>query len=196
MSQKGIYLSSWAKITILATLIVFCFVFGFYAGTRSEQDNLIKNKVVEVSKPTEAGKFIEWKEYKNDELGISFNYPAECVGLILEINKGKTGMLLYRNFESNTGCPLRGLYMKTSDYVPLEGEMGACLPEKFNEKKSNYESTNGVKFMVYEAPIYSINDCTSIEYTDATINLKNGPFVFRGEKSYDFLKILHSVKIY
>ncbi|MFA7315421.1 MAG: hypothetical protein WC059_01295 [Candidatus Paceibacterota bacterium] len=101
MSQKGIYLSSWAKITILATLIVFCFVFGFYAGTRSEQDNLIKNKVVEVSKPTEAGKFIEWKEYKNDELGISFNYPAEFGEI--SIQKSEDGTQFRMNSSNPSG---------------------------------------------------------------------------------------------
>lgn len=186
MSQKGIYLSSWAKITILAALIVFCFVFGFYAGTRSEQDNLIKNKVVEVSKPTETGKFAEWKEYKNDELGISFMYPSNYGDVKIEYRKyGKLQQFIgtFSNNEFLFGSP--------SICEVCDGENGIYQFEYAWRvpKITNYNINNiGYEYIESEATFHAV------------FILKNKPafknFEFYGALNENNKKIINSIKIY
>lgn len=139
------------------------------------------------------------KEYKNDQLGISFKYPVSCGDISLESQKGKIGFLFYENFKVSDECILSGLYAKTISYIPVDGETSACLPEKFDDKYSNYSTPtpDSVKIKIYDPEIFSTNDCNpTLGEIDATVNLKNSSFVLRGKKSYSFLTILDSLKVY
>ena len=209
--NKSIHISSFPKIIFLASIIVFCFVFGFYTGTKSEQDNQIKNKIVEVSKPIEDGKFVEWKEYKNDDLGISFMYPAVCGEIkydsqwATEAQKAYfTGGVFEGSFSVySPDCHIRGFGGVTKNFSAGREGTGYEVVG-FNPKKKNFTNALGFDALTYQdAPdLYKVCELCGIGggHTRFEFNLKSSKFPaisFIGwSGDPQFMKIIDSVKIY
>lgn len=89
-----------------------------------------KNKVVPVVMPVDTATPINldaltWKEYRSEELGISFEYPAELVDTEFFFGPGDTGRFFYGGikFPSNNTLSVKTI---TRDYsTPKDGNWGA-----------------------------------------------------------------------
>lgn len=86
---------------------------------------------------------IEWREYKNDELGISFSYPSrKSVNQDWRIGNGDTGRSFQATIELESGARIFG-YAFTSDYTVGKGAPGVSTEGYIVQDGKYYVRTKG-----------------------------------------------------
>ena len=140
------------------------------------------------------------KEYKNDQLGFSFEYPSICGDIKVTENSNKAFQAAPTNADR---CPLGAIFGVTKDYIPEFEECG--LPAPFDPNRATadssesvYQSGSGVNFLSQYGVSLS-NDCgPEFGRMRSLFNLKHSiPAIeFYGFMSWDFMHIMYSVKVY
>lgn len=142
------------KYLYIAVVIVIIIVAGFtlYSEEKKDKQNIILNGCDQSATTTDCSKItqinpvptpepesneIEWREYKNNELGISFSYPSKkSVNQDWGIGRGDTGRSFQATIELESRARIFG-YAFTSDYsVPKGGP--AVGPEGYIVKDGKY----------------------------------------------------------
>jgi len=194
----GSKLNSILLLVLIALMVIALFIMSknkeLYLGaldiknTEVVIDNSIINSNTENTEQ-------DWKEYKNDELGISFNYPSSCGNMkIVETETDKEHVLIIPTNIEN--CPIESIG-GTSDKFRLEDITECPWPKKLQYNENNFESESGIPILISLPEGHTCED--DIGTIHALVNLKHnlssGSFIGRPISS-EFIEMLSSVKVY
>ncbi|MFA6397904.1 MAG: hypothetical protein WDK96_03640 [Candidatus Paceibacterota bacterium] len=145
------------------------------------------------------------REYKNDEIGLSFSYPASCG----EIKTGskKDSLFFSAGPENTKDCPIVGLYGAYPDFIDEVGECPVFMD--FIERNIKYDEGVNIDYFINENGVHLLleknySDISPVCLPDfggmsARINLKHTMHGIKlvGDMSANFLYgILNSIKTY
>ncbi len=150
-----------------------------------------------------SGQQNQMKEYKNDTLGISFNYSAKCG----DIKVTQEANSFEGRFTNDKDCPIISLWGVSKDYSTIADGEECGWPGQINFDTIITDSAtrqvikndeHGSKFLI-EFSLGTPDACgPSFGEAKATFNLKHKiqEMEFLGTISRDFMETLYSVKIY
>lgn len=200
MQTKKILTIILIIIALLAVSVV-----GYYSGKKEKNIPEINNQISELPQNiTEISK--ELKEYKNDELGISFMYPEICGEMKIRQDQYTISIVPTTNLDY---CSIKHIEVSIKEYdqnyEDEEGFESCGQPGRFDE--NNIPDMNGLYFdYTRSGVIYTY--IFSLGYPDvcgpifgemyATFNLKHGgeAIGITGSISESFRKVLTSFNVY
>ncbi len=188
MNKKIIGITGIIALIIL-TLVVFRFI-RINAGESTHIEDTFPGGLPEISDVATQALNPSLKEYKNDELGISFHYPASCG----EFRSNSMNGIFQASVDQSGVCPFIYIFAVSKDAVDEVQECG--FPEPIKDSDKNYKNKNGVDMAIIEG--YG-ESCFPIEGESAAlINLSHAFWVVMidGQTSSTFMEVLDSVRVY
>ena len=209
------------KIVILTILILFCMGLGFYAGYKSSENDSMISLYSSSQDQNFKAKIPEWKEYRSDELGLSFSYPAKLNGINFRQEKGVQdkgwtyGLTLkeINSFSHNSSSmiSITGAttdYKEDVNYTLMKENKDVDFNTRIQSKKSNE-----IVIPMYEADMKTVKGLLIINDTPHQVlnsfsiseiyvvklkrsKYKTAVFGFDGLNSREMDQVLDSIKIY
>lgn len=176
------------KPGIIITLLV---IIALVAYMVFEPKKVAVSEIAVVNQNTEQG----LKEFKNDTLGVSFNYPAVCGEIAIAPTGPDKGTTFQAAPTHEDTCPFNYIFAASREASDDYGE--ECgFPAPFEDKEANYKNKNGINMVIING---GGETCVPVDGDiSALINLKRVFPVVQivGPASPKFTELLETIKIY